>query len=488
MSVPAPASDMQARRWPSHLSSGLFLVFLTSHCVFLGRACAQPVAADTPGFTRPIAAAWIDSAKTRLAVTRQGKGSIAIVQAFNHEVPRELAIGRQLVDIVADPQGRWLIAVDEQKHELVFLNSKNASLDVVARWRVSPFPVDISIANSGRHAYVTSLWSRNVTVLNLFGDATTPTISQRQVISVPFNPGRVLGGDGRTLLVADAFGDRIYEIQIDEQKAAAVLGSKNMPGSGVDLDYRFVKSAELGLWYQVRRGQEYLENAHTSMLLGPASEPTPSQRGAALFYRRSSVTGKSCHDCHVHGHTSYELSDTLADGTSATPKRIPTLLGTRLSDPWAWNGKFRNLDEQVRSSLETTMHVTNFTPEQVGDLTAFLHTLKPPPPLEPATEDPADQAKLARGKQLFSDLGCAKCHVPPLTYTSADTYDVGLADEAGQTKFNPPSLRGVSQGYSFFHDGRAKSLEEVFKVYGHQLERPLSDQGLADLLRFLRSL
>ncbi len=82
----------------------------------------------------------------------------------------------------------------------------------------------------------------------------------------------------------------------------------------------------------------------------------------------------------------------------------------------------------------------------------------------------------------------ARCHVPPLTYTSPEAYDVGLADEQGQKKFNPPSLRGVSQGESFFHDGRAKTLSDVFTEFGHGLDANLSDQDLADLLRFLRSI
>jgi cytochrome c peroxidase len=195
----------------------------------------------------------------------------------------------------------------------------------------------------------------------------------------------------------------------------------------------------------------------------------------------------SCHSCHTDGHTNGQLADTLGDGTYGTPKRIPTLLGTRLTDKWAWNGEVRELHEQVQKSLENTMHAPKFTPQDVLDITAFLHTLPPPPPLQPATKAPKDQ-QLARGEALFGKLGCAECHVPPLTYTSPEVFDVGLEDEKGLKKFNPPSLRGVSQGYSFFHDGRAKTLEAVFTEHAHQLDRPLEKGELADLLRFLRSL
>jgi cytochrome c peroxidase len=78
--------------------------------------------------------------------------------------------------------------------------------------------------------------------------------------------------------------------------------------------------------------------------------------------------------------------------------------------------------------------------------------------------------------------------VPPLTYTSQESYDVGLADEHGQTKFNPPSLRGVGHNTAFFHDSRARALEDVFQVHGHQLRTPLSDGQVGDLVRFLQSL
>jgi cytochrome c peroxidase len=86
------------------------------------------------------------------------------------------------------------------------------------------------------------------------------------------------------------------------------------------------------------------------------------------------------------------------------------------------------------------------------------------------------------------ELDCKRCHVPPLTYTSQDAYDVGLADAAGNRKFNPPSLRGVGHGPAYFHDNRASSLEDVFEVYGHQLDKPLSVNEQRSLLRFLRSL
>ena len=58
----------------------------------------------------------------------------------------------------------------------------------------------------------------------------------------------------------------------------------------------------------------------------------------------------------------------------------------------------------------------------------------------------------------FDAKRCAECHAPP-EYTAAARFDVGLADEVGNRRFNPPSLRGVGRRAPLFHDGRAASLE-----------------------------
>jgi DNA-binding beta-propeller fold protein YncE len=224
--------------------------------------------------------------------------------------------------------------------------------------------------------------------------------------------------------------------------------------------------------------------------LGPSPKLTFKDRGELLFFdARLSVDGwLSCHSCHTDGHTNGLLADTLGDGTYGTPKRTLTLLGTRLTDPWAWNGQMKYLHDQVEQSLTQTMHDPAFTPDHVGDLTTFLHNLPPPPPLAPVTADRVDREQVERGRLVFQRRGCVNCHIPPLTYSSHGVHDVGCEDEKGLRKFNPPSLRGVGQGRHFLHDNRAATLEAVFRTYYHQVEDGIDPDELADLLRFLRSI
>jgi cytochrome c peroxidase len=233
----------------------------------------------------------------------------------------------------------------------------------------------------------------------------------------------------------------------------------------------------------------------TTIRLGPVGALTAADRGEALFYDTSlSATGwMSCHTCHPDGHTTGQLVDTLGDDSKGTHKRVLTLLGAGRTGKWAWNGDAQTLKSQVFQSLKTTMGKQS-NPQITSDIAAYLQTLRAaPPPLQPASDDPgdedsADKVQLRRGEALFERRGCVKCHVPASGYTSDATYDVGLRDEKGMTKFNPPSLRGVSQGYSFFHDGRAKTLEDVLITHRHPHGEALPAEDLADLLRFLRSL
>jgi YVTN family beta-propeller protein len=222
--------------------------------------------------------------------------------------------------------------------------------------------------------------------------------------------------------------------------------------------------------------------------LGGKAEPTAAERGELLFHdaRLSHDGWFSCHSCHTDGHTNGFLADTTGDGSYGTPKRVPSLLGAKGTSPFGWTGGAKDLEAQLRSSVETTMRGAKLTVTQEVDLVAYLRTLAPPPSLNRFAEKHPTEA-VRRGAKVFRDQGCVACHEPP-TYTSAKTFDVGLADEAGNRTFNPPSLRGVSQAGPFFHDGRARTLADVFTKHRHGLKAELARNDLDDLRSFLADL
>lgn len=219
--------------------------------------------------------------------------------------------------------------------------------------------------------------------------------------------------------------------------------------------------------------------------LGPVPELTAADRGERLFYdgSRSHDAWLSCQSCHTDGHTAGILIDNSTDGGfDYTLKRTLSLRGVADTEPYAWTGAVKTLAEQMQISTESTMRGESLTEQQSADLTAYLETLPPTPRIPSARPDVAEA-----GRKLFQELRCDRCHAGP-EYTTPLTYDVGLSDEVGRRRFNPPSLRGVRFQGVWFHDGRAKSLDDVFRKYEHQLPRPLGETELDRLVEFLREL
>lgn len=167
------------------------------------------------------------------------------------------------------------------------------------------------------------------------------------------------------------------------------------------------------------------------------------------------------------------------------------------------------------SGHEVDPEVSNQT---VIDVVAYLKMLK-----APVTRN-ADKPDVKSGSQLFSSIGCAKCHVPQMTtgassiaalanktfhpYTDLLLHDMGAGLDDGYTEgsattseWRTPPLWGLglsknSQGGQYFllHDGRARSIEDAIMLHGGEglksknAFQQLSATEKANVLKFLESL
>ncbi len=148
--------------------------------------------------------------------------------------------------------------------------------------------------------------------------------------------------------------------------------------------------------------------------------------------------------------------------------------------------------------------------QEATDLTdAFVRFLAAPTPLK------ANSAA-RRGRELFSSVGCAGCHIPTLrtgsspiaalnnkdvaAYTDLLLHDMGpdLADicltQASPSEFRTEPLIGLRVATQFLHDGRAKTLEQAIQLHGGEGARArdsflaLSETERAALIAFLKTL
>jgi hypothetical protein len=119
----------------------------------------------------------------------------------------------------------------------------------------------------------------------------------------------------------------------------------------------------------------------------------------------------------------------------------------------------------------------------------------------PAPTPPAgsfDAAAAARGKIVFAEAGCARCHVPPLytepgwnRHTAAEIgIDSFQADRSPDGRYRTTPLKGLwthTKG-GFYHDGRFPTLRSVVNHYDSHFQLQLTEQRKDDLVEFLKSL
>ena len=228
-----------------------------------------------------------------------------------------------------------------------------------------------------------------------------------------------------------------------------------------------------------------------SLRVGPAPREDARQLGARLFFDSTLSFGHwySCNSCHPDGATEGYAFDTLADGGGLS-KKAPSLRGTHATGPWSWRGGFESLQEQIAASLHTTM-AREEPPgkHSVEHLAAYVASLERPRPGPMVDEG---RAAVARGEKVFGKADCGRCHRGE-ALTSRGVKDVGVFDDFDDVReYNPPSLRGVGDGFRYLHDGRARTLSDIFRKHDeerrHGKGAGLSDAELADLVAFLRSL
>lgn len=569
-----------------------------------------------PQTRHPVAMTFVQDGR-RLAIANQRSGTISFIDPDRDEVTHEISVGTRPSELCVTTDGQRLLVVDEESHELIAVDCRTDDFQIEKRMAVSPFPVSVRVSDDGSKAFVASLWSKTISIIDLkkwFSDAPSPSEGLTQEIHLPFAPrvqlevrnvpseptAKEFNSHGTRLVVADAFGSKIAIIDpetreilsIRELPAHAIRGMRLHPRKPVlmithqmlnrlesttfddihwgGLMLNCLRSIELSslldpladlkkhseLQYLggpekgagdpagfivsptgfvgvalsgtdeflcddgreqlfIRRipvgncptavvmnrdgSRAYVANSLSDSIsairlaepnsvitvsLGTRPEFSAIDRGELLFHtaRLSHDRWFSCASCHVDGHTNGQLTDNFTDGTFGTAKRVLTLRGIANTAPYAWNGRFTTLTAQIAHSVQSTMQGDPLAEQQASDLAAYLNSLPAIP-----NKQSHDPVSLKRGAALFAAMNCRDCHTPP-QYTSNQIVDIDLRDERGLSQFNPPSLRGVSQNGPYFHDGRAKTLEEVFTRARHQLDHELSPAELRDLIVFLSSL
>jgi cytochrome c peroxidase len=282
----------------------------------------------------------------------------------------------------------------------------------------------------------------------------------------------------------------------------------------------------------------------------PADNPLTAESahlGKQLFFdKRLSKDGSaSCETCHVpeKGWGDGESLSKKVGGAMNT-RHSPTMWNVGYNETWYWDGRAETLEKQIDAAWKGQMgadpaaiaaviarvplYVVQFKHVYKSDptgetiikaLASFVRTIR-------SGDAPFDKFQKGdktavgedaqRGWELFRDkAGCAACHAPPL-YTDNLFHNTGVGfdkpepdkgrgghtkDEKEVGQFKTTTIRSVTTHAPYFHDGRAKTIEEAVDYMltgGIRDKNPnidtrlkkvtLSAKEKADLMAFIKAL
>jgi cytochrome c peroxidase len=220
------------------------------------------------------------------------------------------------------------------------------------------------------------------------------------------------------------------------------------------------------------------------------SKPDAARRGEILFNSaKMTFHGQfTCASCHPGGGSDGLTWDLTRDGIGNF-KKTKSLLGVKDTAPYGWHGSSPTLADRVEGTLRT-LHQHEPQGTEVDDLVAYLKTL--PAPKLPVAEE-ADQPAIARGRKIFQGKGqCGSCH-RRAALDDGKTHDIGTRGPTDtQGNFDTPALLGVGRTPPYLHDGRARTLKDIFSIHNpknrHGAAHKLTETELADLIAYLESL
>jgi DNA-binding beta-propeller fold protein YncE len=241
------------------------------------------------------------------------------------------------------------------------------------------------------------------------------------------------------------------------------------------------------------------------IVLGDGGTDDPIRRGERVFTRAAHTFQRqfSCRSCHPDGHVDGLSYDFDGDGIGDNLLDNRSLQGVAGTEPFKWTGKNPTLAIQCGPRFARVLMRTDpIPPAELKDLTTFIQSQPPPRwerkhkrPLAPAQERGKElffATKTSQGKIIPRERRCQTCHRPPL-FTNRLLSSIGTKGPRDATDmFDTPHLLGIAQSAPYLHDGRAKTLEELWTTYQtndlHGVSSYMNKHQLNDLIEYLKTL
>lgn len=219
--------------------------------------------------------------------------------------------------------------------------------------------------------------------------------------------------------------------------------------------------------------------------LNPDREESAENKGERYFNDASHCfqNWQSCNGCHPGDARTDGMNWDLMNDGVGNSKNCKSLLFSHPTPPSMISGIRETAEWAVRAGFKF-IQFFDITEEDAVCVDAYLKSLRPVPSPYLVDGELSDLAK--EGRKIFEKLNCTECHSGPY-YTDLKMHRIG-EDIEFEKGWDNPTLREVWRTAPYLFDGRAATMEEVFEIHKHGIDKKVSKKEIKALTEYVNSL
>lgn len=224
----------------------------------------------------------------------------------------------------------------------------------------------------------------------------------------------------------------------------------------------------------------------TATELNPGREESIENKGEKYFNDASHCfqNWQSCNGCHPGDARTDGMNWDLMNDGVGNSKNCKSLLFSHVTPPNMISGIRASAEVAVRAGFNF-IQFFDISEEDAICVDAYLKSLRPVPSPYLVNGELSEKAK--EGRKVFEKLKCGECH-SGVYYTDLKMHRIG-EDIEFEKGWDTPALREVWRTAPYLFDGRAATMQEVFDVYKHGIEKKkVSKDDIEALTEYVNSL
>ena len=192
---------------------------------------------------------------------------------------------------------------------------------------------------------------------------------------------------------------------------------------------------------------------------------------------------QSCNGCHPGDARMDAMNWDLMNDGIGNSKNCKSMLFSHVTPPCMISGIRAKAEVAVRAGYKLIQF--SDLPEEFAEcVDEYLMSLKPVPSPYLVNGELSEKAK--RGRKVYEKFNCDECHSGPY-YTDMKMHRIG-EDIEFENGWDTPTLCEVWRTAPYLFDGRAATMEEVFTVHKHGIEKKISAKEAEELAEYVNSL